>query len=346
MTRSAPLVLGLGLAAWAFGAQASEPPTPSVLVQTVPAARERMPETITAFGRVHPDPDAIANVAFPRAGVVNRLWVRLGQRVEPGQPLLELDTAPSARSDYQQALAAADFARRDAERIQRLFSQQLATRDQVAQAERNLKDAESKLEAQKRLGTNLPQEIVRAPFAGIVTELSVTQGQRVQADSTAMLLAKQDALVASLGLEQEDAVRAAPGMPVTLRSVLRPGAPVLSEVDEVHAMVDPQTRLVDALVRIPKTSAAELVVGATMQGEITLRQVDVLVVPRSAVLEDGQGSYVFVVEGHRARRVSVTRLLSRDQQVGITGGLSAGDQVVKTGNYELRDGMAVRETEP
>lgn len=319
---------------------------PSVLVQVAPVTRHSLKETVTAFGHVQPDPDQATSITLKRAGTVSRLSVRLGQRVAKGQVLLQFDTAPDARMQYRQAEAAANFARGDLERVQRLFNEQLATREQLAAARRGLRDAEARLRAQREVGNERSTEILRAPFSGIITQLSVGRGQRVQANTVVLLLASRDALVVPLGLEQEDAMRVQPGQAVVLASVFRPEINAASEVGDVHAMVNPQTHLVDVYARVPKKAANDLVLGEVMRGVITLRQQQVLAVPRGAVLRDDRGAYIFVVREGRARRVEVAPGLQADGFVGVSGDLKEGDVVVTVGNYELADGMAVRETAP
>ena len=137
-----------------------------------------------------------------------------------------------------------------------------------------------------------------------------------------------------------------PGLPVRLSSVFRSDVQVQTQLADVHAMVNPKTRLVDALVPIPKASTANLVIDETMRGVVTLHQERVLAVPRSAVLRDSSGDYLFVVRGGLAHRVAVSTGLEDDGIVAVHGALAAGDAVVTVGNYELSDGMAVREAHP
>jgi membrane fusion protein (multidrug efflux system) len=329
------LLLLIAGAAWAA--------EPTAEVQVTPAAQRTLQETVTAYGRVQPDPDRLTTIGLPRAGLVSRVWVRAGQEVQAGDPLLRLETAPSTAAEFQQAQASERFARQELDRVQSLFQQQLATRDQLASAEHQLRDAEAALAAQRKLGNDQTAQVIRAPFDGITTEVVVTQGQRVQADSAAMLLAGRDALVVVLGLEQEDAVRVPPGAPVSLSAVFPPAAAIAGRVSAVHAMVNPATRLVDVLVPVPKSAAGALVLEEAMRGEIVLREVDALAVPRSAVLRDDRGSYVFVVSGGKAHRVAVEPGLEADGWTAVQGDLQAGEPVVTTGNYELTDGMEVRE---
>jgi len=319
---------------------------PRARVQTRPLEEHTLKKTVVAYGQVQADPDNISSISLPRAGTINRLLVRLGQRVAENQELLELDTSPRASMDYRQAKAAVDYARSKVQQTQSLFDEQLATRNQVAAAKRDLSDAEAKLTALLKLGNEKNMTIIRAPFAGIVIELKVSQGQRVQPDTDALLLAGEDTLLVPLGVEPEDARRVAPGMKVVLESLFEHHWRVEVKVTAVLAMVNPSTRLVDVLTRVPAAKSAPMVLGARIKGTISLREEKVLAVPRSAVLKDAQGAYLFIVKGGRAHRVAVTTGLEDEDLVAVEGPLKAGDEVVIEGNYELKDGMAVQEVRP
>lgn len=315
----------------------------SVLVQTATLSKRTLSETVAAYGRTQNSPDQLTSITLPRAGIVSRLWIRLGQRVKPGQRLLELTTAPNALMQYQQARAAVDNARTKLQHLRSMFKQKLATQNQVSDAERNLRDAQAALRAQNMLGTSQTHQIIRAPFSGIVTQLPVDQGQRVQANTMAMLLASGENLVVLLGLETDDALRVHPGQPVVLSPVFSQRPIINSEVYEIHAMVNPRTRLVDALVHIPNQYAGRLMLNQAMRGIITLKEINALAVPRSAILRDDRGNYLFTVRNGKAHRVDVIPGLEQDPYVAVTGNLKVGDKVVILGNYELQDGMAVRE---
>jgi RND family efflux transporter MFP subunit len=315
-----------------------------VLVRTATATVEELGETLTAYGVLDPDPDQVLSLSLPHAGLINRVWVRLGQRVNSGDPLLEVITAPDARMQYLQAQAAVDYARREQGRQNRLLAEQLTTRAQVDAANKQLRDAGAALEALRQRGQGAEKEILRAPMDGIVTRLDLAQGQRVQADTTAMLIAAQQRLVARLGIEPEDLAKVQAGTPVTVSPVFIPGITLVTAIREVHAMIDPTTHLVEALAPIPAAQVDHLVLGSRVLGRIQLATRRALVVPRSAVLGDPDHAYVYIVEGNRARRVPVRPGIEADGLIEVAGTLQAGAAVVVSGNYQLDDGMTVRET--
>ena len=86
-----------------------------------------------------------------------------------------------------------------------------------------------------------------------------------------------------------------------------------------------------------------MILGSRILGRIHLASHPALVVPRSAVLGEAPAAYVYTVHEGKARRIPVQTGLVADGQIEVAGALKAGDLVVVSGNYELGDGMAVRE---
>ena len=192
-------------------------------------------------------------------------------------------------------------------------------------------------------GQNKALSKVSAPASGIIIQLKAEQGKRLQAGAALLEMAIGNRLVAVLGIEPEDIRLLEPGTSVTIRSVFVPDYQADSQLREIHAIINPATRLVDALVPIPADQTDRLVLGSSLSADIRLHVHTGLTVPRSAVLQDEQGAYVFRIVDGRGKLVPVTTGLQSDQWIEITSGLNADEAIVAVGNYELRDGMPVRE---
>ncbi|HKJ00534.1 MAG TPA: efflux RND transporter periplasmic adaptor subunit [bacterium] len=335
------LLLALPLPPGALAAEAAV--GPSVLIRTSAVTERTVAETVTAFGTIQPDPDRMLSLSVPHGGLVNRVWVRVGQRIGRGARLAELIANPTDRMQFLQAQSAVEFAQRELQRQQRLFSEHLATRAQVATAQKDLRDAQATLDSLRSQGKGQASLILRTPMDGIVTRIDVQAGQRVGTGSAAVLIAAEDKLVAVLGVEPENVSIIDAGVPVRLTSVFQPQFHLEAKVREVHAMIDPATQLVDVLVPLPADKLDHLVLGSHIEGHIRLHSHHGLTVPRRSVLRDGKGAYVFQVTSGKARRVDVQALLTGDDWVEVRGPLKVGDRIVTSGNYELQDGMAVRE---
>ncbi|MEJ2061565.1 MAG: efflux RND transporter periplasmic adaptor subunit, partial [Gammaproteobacteria bacterium] len=219
-------------------------------VKTAPVTQRNLQETLTVYGEVRPDPEQVTGISAAHGGEVTRLWVGLGQVVEPGQQLLELTTDPAARRAYEQARAQVAYARKNLEQVKGLFGQQLATRAELAKAQQELANARSSLQAEVRLGANRAHQIIRAPQAAIVTRVNVAPGDRVQAGASLLTLGARAHLWVTLGIEPEDARRVRSGMNVDLTPVFDDAVHIKARIAQVHAVINPKTRLVDAVVKL------------------------------------------------------------------------------------------------
>jgi RND family efflux transporter MFP subunit len=259
--------------------------------------------------------------------------------VKKGAPLLEFGTGASAALGYRQALQAVEFARGEAKRSEELLAQQLATQSQLEAAKKNVADAEAALSAQERIGAGQALERVHAQFDGIVVSVQAAQGDRLAAGAPVMRIARLAGQRVVVGIEPADIARVRPGMPVNMTPVFDGGRSARGRVVQVFGMINPQTQFVDVLVEIPGDG---LMPGTRVRAEIQLDRQGAWVVPRSAVLRDARGAYIFQVRGGKARRVDVRTGLEREGVIAVLGAFDPKEPVVSLGNYELRDGMSVR----
>jgi len=311
-------------------------------VTTAIVTQKTLAETITAYGIVQPDPAEVHNIAMPGDGIVSRVFVRPGQIVKTGDAIIQIETSPGAAAQYDQAQAAVKYASNELTRIKEQLKEQLATRDQVAQAEKALVDAKAELDRLNKAGANKPQQTLRASVDGVVTKVLATPGDRLQADAITAAIGDRNALVVMLGIEVEDVPRLKPGAKVVLRSPLNPAIHIKTTVSSLHGMVNPATRLVDALVQLTPSDAKGLIFGMTMRATIALDSWTGPVVPRSALMVDESGPFVFTVINDTAHKVPVDIAYETNGETGLKSGVAEGDVVVVTGNAALEDGMSVQ----
>jgi len=321
------------------------PPAPSVLIETAAPREQVLKRTVQGYGIVATSEDAVIGVSFLHPGQISRLRVRPGEVVKASEVLLELSTDPSATLGYQTAVAALDFAKRDLARTKTLLAQHLATNAQLAAAQKAVEDAIAAVEVQRKLGNDRNTEVITAPFNGYVTALTVALGDRVQPNTTVLKLAPTDRVQVTVGLQPEDAARVHAGMAAEVVPVFTPDSRLSGVVRGATGTINPATKRVDVWVELVATEQ-ELVPGTAVSVEIVLEQHTGWVVPRDAVLRDGNGDYIFQVTGGKAERVPVKTGIETDKFTEIIGRIDTRRPIVTVGNYELQDGMAVREGGP
>jgi membrane fusion protein (multidrug efflux system) len=316
---------------------------PSVQVTTVALHRQELSDVVTAYGTVSISEEDMSNISFPHAGQITELNVHPGQKVHTGEPLVTISADPAALQSYEKALTALKFAKSELARQQSLLAQHLVTNAQVAAAEQALTDATVALETELKLGNDRRTEVAIAPFDGYVAQLAAAPGDRLQANATIIKLARTDQGVRIVvGLKAEDAARVVPGMSAQVTPIFLPTSqPFGGTVRQISGTINVTTKLIDAWIDI--SQSAKLVTGTSVSAVINLSRHESWVVPRNAVLRDDKGSYIFQVANGHAKRVDVKTGIETDQLTEVAGGFDPSLKVVTSGNYELREGMAVRE---
>ena len=330
------VALFIGLATQVHGQPAN---TASVLVSTTMPHRGTVPEIVTAYGIATPAPNTATTLSLPRAGQVEALSVEAGTAVHAGGQLLTFHASPAAVLAYDQAVAALSLARQEKTHTAQLLSHQLATRSQLAQADKAVADAEANVAAQRRRGGGNAIQTVTAPFDGIVTTAYVKPGDRIAAGAPLLTLARSSGLAVSIGVEPDTWGKLHPGEAVKLTPLQDGGTSIDGTVRQVDAMLDLRTRKVGVVIGV---ASGVVLPNAGYRAEIVVGQLQGWPVPRDAVLTDSKGAYVFQVAGQKAHRVNV-RIVGRfGETTVIDGPLDAKRPVVTQGNFQLTDGEAVR----
>jgi RND family efflux transporter MFP subunit len=315
----------------------------TVLITTASPASHTFHDSVQAWGTAVGDPHRASTISLGHGGQVVALAVAAGQSVQHGQVLLRIAPDPAARNAYLQAQSARDLAEGELKRTEQMAAQHLATQSQVATARKALDDARSGLDAQRALGGGAAAETITAPADGVVTALNVNLGDRFQADAALLTFAPAQALVARLGVQPEQGALLKPGMAVDVQGTYGAGDILHGRLDVVGHAIDTQTHLLPVQAALPPGAADVLVAGSPVQASIDTANSTAWAVPRSAVLHDDKGDYVFAVDKDHAKRIEVTLSHPDGDIVGVQGPLNAGMKIIVTGNYELEDGDAVRE---
>ncbi|HEX7387422.1 MAG TPA: efflux RND transporter periplasmic adaptor subunit [Castellaniella sp.] len=341
MKKCSSLIAVALLAAWSGLALATEAISakPSVLVTTTPLRQGGLARTVTAYGTVVSLPSATQTLSARSSEVVGQVYVREGDEVTAGAPLLQLVPGAQTGANYARARTALRDAERQLARTRQLLTQHLATAQQLALAVKTREDARVALAALTAQGASGPQ-ILRAPFRSIVSKVAVTPGALVSAGNSLMDLADPGRLTLRVGVTPLDARLIKPGDAAAV-TALAGRETLAGVVSRRGALIDPATGLVSVEVSLPLD---HLFPGEAASAAITVGQVHGFVVPHDAILVNNQGQpYVVQADGRTARKVPVQVAGSHGNQDAIHGsGLKADQPLILAGNYQLEDGMQIR----
>jgi membrane fusion protein (multidrug efflux system) len=318
-------------------------PPPSA-VTTIVAARENWPATLSAVGTVAAVRGVTISADLP--GVVDRIAFESGQSVRQGDVLAILDTrqerAQLAAAEAQQQLARVNF-----DRVQGLLNERVISRAEFDQATADHRQAEAR---SGEIRAAIDRKTIRAPFSGVLGIRHVNLGQYLSAGDALVTLEALNPIYVNFGVPQQTAGQMRPGRVVHAKVDDLSGADFTGRITAIDSVVDPTTRNVQVQATFANPRGT-LRPGMFVQTEVVLGDAQSVVsVPASAISYAPYGDSVFVVvetkgedgqtyKGVRQQFVKVGP--TRGDQVGIVSGVTAGDEVVTSGVFKLRNGAAV-----
>lgn len=327
--------------AMAQGAAFQPPPE---AVTTVVVDEVSWPTTLRAIGTVRAVQGVTVSSDLP--GIVERITFESGTSVREGQVLVQLDTRQE-RAQLEAAEAERDLARLDFERMRGLLEGRVISRaeyDRAVAAERQT------LARVEEIRATIERKTIRAPFTGVLGIRQVNQGQYLSAGDPVVSLQALNPIHVDFGVPQQSAARIGRGREVRITSRDEAGVAFAGRVTATDSIVNDATRNVQVQATLTNTGGV-LRPGMFVEVEIGLREDRAVIpLPASAISYAPYGDSVFVVtdlagpDGQTYRGVRqqfVTVEGARGDQVAVTSGLKPGDEVVTSGVFKLRNGVAV-----
>jgi cobalt-zinc-cadmium efflux system membrane fusion protein len=303
-------------------------------------------------GRVSFDEKRTASLSAPLPGRVERVLVRIGDRVKEGERLFNVRSAAWADLEREMASARAnvEVKRRIAARARELVDIRAAPEKDALAAEADLHEAElaARASAAKRSSLRIAPEgdnlfWVVAPRSGTIVDLDVVASQEVQpsGDHPLVRISELSEVLVLADVQESDAYDLRVGGQVTIRtragSVTRTGT-----IDRISEVVDPKRRTVELRIRATNDDRAlrpNAFVDVELQSDPSQKRIRV---PAEAVVTDGQSSVVFVSRGEgQLERVTVTPGRQRSGEVELRSGLEPGSRYVSKGAILLLNQLAL-----
>jgi membrane fusion protein (multidrug efflux system) len=344
----AALIGGLGFVKYrqvetaiAMGASFAPPPT---AVTTVVAKRETWPTTLEVIGTAAAIQGVTVGADLP--GTVDKIHFESGQSVKEGDILVELDIR------QEKAQLANIEAQRDLARIQYGRSEELVKAGVISKSEYdNAASQQKATEAQVgEIKASIARKTIHAPFSGILGIRQISLGQYLAAGQAIVSLQALNPIYVNFGVPQQDTPKMSMGHALQVTTTDLPGVVFNGKITALDSVVNEQTRNIQVQATF-QNQAGRLRPGMYVQVELPLgKPRDVIPLPASAINYAPYGNSVFVVaemkdqkgNTYRGVKQQVVKIEgSRGDQVAITSGLNAGDEVVSSGVFRLRNAAPV-----
>ena len=275
-----------------------------------------------------------ANI-FPKvSGNIEEIYVDIGTDVRRNQLLAIIDTT-ELYQQVQETSATFVNNRLNYERIRKLLGQNLVAKEDLDNADTAMKIAQANLETAK---TQLYYAYIRAPFTGFITKRFLDPGTFVAPGNVILFtLMNIDSVKVAIDVVEKDV----PYIPrlhkatITVQAI--PDQKFEGTVSRYSQAVDLNTRTMPVEIIVPNREH-ELKPGMFVTAALVIAEhANTITVPTQAVLKDNQGTYVFIVEGAKAKRIAVETGIEKNSLMEITGGLTGTENIITTGQQFVKN---------
>lgn len=319
------------------------------------AGQRPMRPSVPAFATIEAPADASAEVRAPSDGYFSHAGLaKAGEVVEVGAVLGYLVPRLGDDTDFGELLVALErtrsalsLARRDVERLTRLYQQGAVAERRLQEARQELEVARAEFAAaearveQYQSGSGDAGIALRTPVAGEVVEFNARPGAFVRAGERVFRIASRDRRWLELAVPERFAAQVTGATGAWLETA-EGHTVVLDEANgarvvQTSSAVDAQTRMARVTVEYP-VSLGPSILGARLPAHVFTAPAEPrLAIPRSAVIDDGGRSVVFVQTGGETfDRRPVELGIVDGELVEVLGGVEAGERVASKGAYFVK----------
>jgi len=341
----------------------SEEALKTLNLKTEVAEQRPISSEIKTTAVIEPNRTRIAHVSPRISGRVVDVKAVLGNSVEKGEILAELDSIElgQTKAEYLKSKANLEIARANYSRESRLFKKQITSEKDYLYAKAEFVRSESALntavETLRLLGlsdeeikslkwgeNSQPTSIfpLIAPFTGTVVEQHIVLGEFIKPEDRPYTIADLSHLWIQLDIYEKDLRWVEIGKSVDINVNAYPGEHFKGKVTYISDILDESTRTAKARVEI-LNSDGKLKPGMFATAAISIPSIDseeVVVIPSSAIQQIEGETTLFVQEGEGS---FVMRGVSLGQKTGdyvqVLNGLDPGDRVVTEGGFYLKSAL-------
>jgi membrane fusion protein (multidrug efflux system) len=318
---------------------------PPTTVTSTEVKEEDWAPILSSVGSVSAVQGAVVSAEL--AGIVSEINFENGAEAKKGEVLMKLD-ASQEEALLRSAEAEAQLAQTDLER-----SRDLAMKKVVSSAE--LDSAQSKFRRLNavvdQMRSSIAKKTLIAPFDGQLGIRQVNVGQMINPGQQVVALTALDPVYVDFALPEQHLSRVSQDLEVRVRVDALPGREFKGKLTAINSMVDAATRNLPLQATLENPDHA-LRPGMFAKVNVVLPvKKSVLAIPATAISYAPYGDSVFVIEKKKdpksGRESQVLRQQfirtgeTRGDFVTVTNGLKAGEVVVSSGVFKLRNGMEV-----
>ncbi len=285
------------------------------LAAAVTVSRGSIRETVSTSGYIQPENQVHLSFASTgtTGGTVEEILVETGELVEQGQALVKLEDKQEhlnylkAKNEYELAKISGS----------------------PSQIEEKRLTMEVALD-------NYESKTLKAPFSGKIVKIFVEEGDFIEGNDDVIYLIDDSSYEVEVSISEVDCLKVEVGQKVEIELDILKDQIFTGKVAEVSEYADTESGVVTVPVTILlDTVSPYFKPGFSASAEIIVQSVEeAVVVPVTAIAQDGKNSYVLEVENDKVTPISIKTGISDGYFQEVIAGLQEGDQII-VNNYQM-----------
>ena len=263
---------------------------------------------------------------------IDKINYKVGDRVKKDDVVLTFPT-DNPKAGYYQAKVAYENAEATYERMKGYY-------EAGGLSKQDLDNARTSYEVARADWDNVRQSVmIKAPISGVITSILVSESDNIDKEQEVFTVARMDRLKARFWVSERDIADFKPGLEA---AAVWHGIKLQGKVTQADLSMNQERQ---AFGVVTEFDNPDLKVRAGVTGTITVesyRHENAIVVARKDILNDANGSYVYIARDGKAIRQPVTVGRSTGIRAEILAGLTAGDTLITEGQLLLENGKNIR----
>lgn len=282
--------------------------------------------------------DAQDNVtAYPQApGTITALYVKVGQHVNKGQELVQLDNSVMLQN-IAQAEAQLNLAQTVYQRQKNLWDQKIGTEVQYLQAKSNYEATQKQVSGLKQQ-SNMYRIV--SPISGTIDQMDLKLGQVAQPGTNGIRIVNADVLKIKADVPESYVSSISQGDNV---KIVVPDAndSLSAKVSFAAKVIDQASRSFAIEIKLPLRKTLRPNMTAVIK-IADYSKSNSIAIPLNAVQRSASGDYVFVADNNTAKKKVVKLGATSGGQIEVLSGLDNGDKLITLGASEVEDGDKIK----
>lgn len=305
-------------------------------VDKIPVAVETiksgvLSENVVATGTL--EASEVLNLVSETQGKIVKIYKEKGDRVAVGDVIAKVDDEVIAANVLTAEANCAQF-EKDVERLTRLSEENAVTKRDLEQTTIGLKKAKADLiNARKSLGNTS----IKAPISGYINSDNITVGQLLNSGTAVCEIVNNSKLKLNIKISEREVYKITLGQTVDVQLSVFPGKKFAGKITAIAEKADAAMKF-NVEITLDNDVNAHLKSGLYAEALLPVKNDETLIVSKACIVGSMENPVVYVAQNGKAVKRELVTGQSNNKQIEVLRGLTAGEQVIVSGQLNLKDG--------